>query len=285
MRPPHTSPFGSRRDAGYALLAAVTAVAAFAYIAFEVMAAGQGDVAIVGARVRQASLAAAADAGIYLALRGLGTEDQADRWAIDGRPRQEAFSDYRLTIVVEDERGKAPLAGLNDVQARSMFQWAGATGSRLDDLVDEFRDWQADDPYFHSAAEAAAIAAAPPVRHGPFATVGELAALKDMDVGLFNRIAPSVTTFFEESGPFQTNTASPLAIATMMAQAAPGGDFVLPRVGAPVEQISQGDDNLIGRTLTVRVLAQARDGSQTHRMAIVELTGDTKDPFWIRYVE
>ena len=38
----------ARRDAGYALVAAIMAVAAFAYVAFEVLAAGQG-----GARRRR----------------------------------------------------------------------------------------------------------------------------------------------------------------------------------------------------------------------------------------
>jgi hypothetical protein len=45
------------------------------------------------------------------------------------------------------------------------------------------------------------------------------------------------------------------------------------------------DDRFVGRTLTVRVTARAQDGAQTHRMAIVELTGDTARPYWIRYVE
>jgi len=37
--------------------------------------------------------------------------------------------------------------------------------------------------------------------------------------------------------------------------------------------------------LTVRVVARARDGARTHRMEIVELTGDAATPVWIRYVE
>jgi hypothetical protein len=50
------------------------------------------------------------------------------------------------------------------------------------------------------------------------------------------------------------------------------------------EEISP-DDHLLGRTLTVRVTARARDGARTTRMAIVELTANPAQPFWIRYVE
>jgi hypothetical protein len=35
----------------------------------------------------------------------------------------------------------------------------------------------------------------------------------------------------------------------------------------------------------VRVVARDRSGGQTHRMEIVELTGDKTRPFWVRYVE
>ena len=73
-----------RKDAGYALVAAVTAVAALAYVAFQVLAADQGGVAIVRGRTQQAQLSAAADAGLYLAIHGLAIDDPADRWAIDG---------------------------------------------------------------------------------------------------------------------------------------------------------------------------------------------------------
>ena len=45
------------------------------------------------------------------------------------------------------------------------------------------------------------------------------------------------------------------------------------------------DDRYVGRTLTVRVVARDRDGGQTHRMEIVELTGDKAHPFWVRYAE
>ena len=277
------------REDGYALVAAVTAVAAFAYVAFQALAAGQGSVAIVAARVEQTRLAAAADGGVDLAIQGLADRDRASRWSLSGRPHSIDFGDVNLTIVVADERGKAPLQGLNDEQARALFQGAGATGERLDALVTEFREWQSQDSDSepHQGPPTAAELAFP-VRHGQFETVGELAGLRDMDAALFAQIAPAVTTFFEEDGPFEPEHATPLAIAAMTAQGADSPE-ALANLGeiakqAPDEEIA-GEENLVGRTLTVQVVARARDGAQTHRMAIVELTGDKTRPYWIRYVE
>jgi general secretion pathway protein K len=105
------APRRGERDSGYALVAAVTAVAAFAYVAFEVLAANQGAAALVGGRIGHARLAAAAEAGLYLAIHGLATDDRATRWSIDGRSRDIDFDGVELAVAIDDERGKAPRRG------------------------------------------------------------------------------------------------------------------------------------------------------------------------------
>ena len=284
MRP---RPATSRREGGYALVAAVTSVLAFAYIAFQVLAADEGGIGAVAARINQAKLSAAADAGIALAVHALADPDRGARWSLDGRPHQADFAGDELTIVLEDERGKAPLAGLNDAQARALFTGGGATGDRLDALVTEFRDWQTE---ADTVANAPGVQSGSPVRHGPIRTIGELVGLKDMDPALLARITPAVTVFFEENGPFLPKHASPLALATMNADIEEASASGSPLDGAesaaerPAEELAP-DENLQGRTVTVRVTARDRGGAQTHRMAIIELTGDGRQPYWVRYVE
>jgi general secretion pathway protein K len=284
VRGDERGPGRTQRDAGYALVAAVTSVLAFAYIAFQVLAADEGGIGAVSARIGQAKLSAAADAGIYFAVHALANRDRGARWPLDGQPHDLDFAGDELTIVLEDERGKAPLAGLNDAQARALFAGGGATGERLDDLVTEFRDWQTQD----DTANGAGPPSDEPVRHGPFRTVGELIGLKDMDPTLLAKIAPAVTTFFEETGPFTPEHASPLAVAAMNADIqeaeASGEQGALAPPPSPAEELGP-DDNLQGHTITVRVTARGPGGAKTHRMAIVELTGDSQKPFWIRYVE
>lgn len=279
------------RDRGFALVAAVAAVGAFAYISFEVMAADRGVIAGVSARVEQAHLAAAADAGMMIAIHGLAQEDAAQRWAIDGRTRQILFDGVDLLVTVQDERGKAPLDGLNPAQSRALFEGAGAAGDRLDALVNELRDFQSAEEDSSTdtvapPANAQGLAAAK-IRQGGFRSVGDLMTLKDMDADLYARIAPAVTVFFEESGPFEPTHASPLASAAMAAEELPSQDEQDAQQtednAQPAETIV--DDNLIGRTLTVSVIARDRNKATTERSAIIELTGAKANPYWIRYVE
>jgi len=284
------------RERGFALVAAVAAVAAFAYVSFEVMAADRGVIAGVSARVEQAKLAAAADAGMMMAIHGLGQEDVSQRWAIDGRTRELRFDGIDLQVSVQDERGKAPLDGLNPAQARSLFEGAGATGDRLDALVNELRDFQSaeeDNPASVADATGGGASAAAQgfataqVRQGGFRIVGDLMSLKDMDADLYDHLATSVTVFFEESGPFEPTHATPLAAAAMSAQEAESPEELAAEKSdeneTPEETIV--DDNLVGRTLTLTVVARDRNKARTDREAIIELTGAKPAPYWVRYVE
>lgn len=277
-------------DRGYALVAALVAVAAFGYIAFEVLAADRGQIVGVGARVEQARLEAAADAGMMLAIHNLGDPDPTRHWPIDGRIEAAEFEGTPLAITVQDERGKVPLDGLNPSQARALFEEAGASGDRLDGLVDELRDFQSGDEDSLAAAPAppGQPAPLPPARQGGFRTVGDLMALKDMSIPLFERIAPAVTAFFEESGAFEPRNAGPMARAAMEAEDGPAPDALAQEAGgvdeAPVEATPE-DVSLLGRTLTVTAVARDGRGAQAHRVAIVELTGAKDAPYWIRYVE
>ena len=277
------------REKGFALVAAVAAVGAFAYVSFQVLAADRGVTTSVLARVEQARLAAAADAGMMMAIHGLGQEDVGQKWAIDGRTREVFFEGVDLLVTVQDERGKAPLDGLNPAQARALFEGAGATGDQTDALVAQLRDFQSADEQdmTNTAAAKQAGLAGATVRRGGFRSVGDLMSLKDMTADLYTRLAPAVTVFFEESGPFEPSHATPLAVAAMSAtedQSPETLDAEQASDNAPPEQTIV-DDNLLGRTLTVNVVARGPRGAQTHRAAIVELTGSKAFPYWIRYVE
>ena len=277
------------REGGYALAAALVAVAAFGYIAFEVLAADRGQIVGVGARVERARLEAAADAGMMLAIHNLGGPDPTRHWPIDGRVEQADFDGMPLTITVQDERGKVPLDGLNPSQSRTLFEEAGASDDRLDRLVDELRDFQSADEDSLAPAGAALGQPAPlaPARQGGFRTVGDLMALKDITIPIFERIAPAVTTYFEESGPFESRNAGALARTTMATDEDPpdppaqGSDLA----DQPPVEAAPVDVSLIGRTLTVSAVARDGRGAEAHRTAIVELTGAKEAPYWIRYVE
>jgi len=279
-----------QRDGGYAMIAAIVGIAAFALIAFEILAANRGATASVSAQVEHAKLSAAADAGLSQAIYNLAMQDRTQRWPIDGRPMTTHFGDATLTIIIEDERGKVPINRLNEDQVRSMFAAAGVDGARLDTLVDTFEDWQDDDDEMRTnGAEAPAYASLGiKPRNGDFRTIDELSQLKGMDTALFAKLAPALTVFFGDNGGFSQSTAQPLALAVMLGTGADTPAVIERERELEGERpaLDIADDvNLVGRPLTIQVTARDAMHGTLQRNTIVELTGNKKNPFWIRYID
>ncbi|HZZ90149.1 MAG TPA: hypothetical protein VFE13_17605, partial [Caulobacteraceae bacterium] len=246
---------------GYAIVAAVAALAVFAAIAFAILAAGRGDLADLRGEAAHARLDAAAEAGLAQAIQGVDTDDVTRRWPIDGRARTLSFNGARLTIVIEDERGKAPIAGLSDDQLHRLFTGAGAPADRVEKLVDAYQDWMDPDadPQRHAAelADYAARGLKPPDVAG--ASVDEFARLNGMDPATFAHIRPVLTPYFGASGPFTPKTASPLAIAVMSDVGADDPD-VLERQRelagqAPALAIAD-EKSMTGHAVTIAVRAE-----------------------------
>jgi general secretion pathway protein K len=279
------------KQGGYAMIAAVAGVAAFAFVAFQVLAVNRGDIASVRGEFESAQLRASADAGLAAAIYGLSLPDTSQRWSIDGRPRTFSFAASTLTIVVEDEHGKVPLNRLNEDEVRQLFSVAGATGDQLDQLVDSMQDWidEDDDPRPHGAEAPDYLAQGIKPRNSDFESVGEVALIKGMDSALFAKLAPALTVFFGESGAFSVDTAQPLALAVMSDTKINAPDVIerqreLAGERPALDAAPAPPPNLIGRPLTVRVTVRDTEGGTFQRSSIVELTG-TSSAYWVRFVE
>lgn len=276
-----------RRDAGYALVAAVAALAAFAYIAYAMLAAERGALAGVGADRVQAALSAAADAGLVIAAERL-TGDPRERWQIDSRPYRVGLGTVAITVRIEDERGKIRLNQLDDGQIRLLFESAGATGKRGDELADAFMDWLDDDDEARArGAEAPAYAARGIVpRNGALRSVEELALIRGMDARTYGRIAAAATVFFGNSGGFSPDTAQPLAIAVMTGVGM-GAPQVIARereLAGALPALAIGDPpNIAARPLTVRVVAEDGQGGRLERATIIEFPAGPSRGWVIRY--
>ena len=279
-----------RRENGYAMIAAVTGMAAFAFVAFEVLAIHRGAIASIRGQLEAAQLEAAANAGLSAAVYGLSLQDTSQRWSIDSRPRTMRFGDTTLTIVVEDEHGKIPINRINEDQVRQMFRAAGVQGDRLKELVDTFQDWQDedDDPRPHGAEAPDYVSLGIKPRNDDFATVGELALIKGMDLSLYNKLAPSLTVFFGESGAFSVEDAQPLALA-VLSDTDENSPDVIERQREMAGEKPVFDTapavNLIGRPLTIRVSARDSSGGLYQCSVIIELTGVKGNPYWVRFID
>lgn len=270
------------------MIAALIGLVAFAAIALGLSRDSRSVIDTASAEMAAARLAAAADAGLVLGLAGVATDDQGERWRIDGSAHTLEFEGVRLVIAIEDERGKVPINVITEREARRLFEAAGASGTELASLVAAFLDWRDDDDErraFGAEAPQYAPRGIRP-RNADFRSIDELAELYGMTPAIFARIAPAVTLFFGESGGFSENNASPLALATM----AVGQDGTPQEIQRRRERAGQraafdqgaGTELLRGRLLTVRVAASDGRGGTLRRATIVELTGNPREPYWVR---
>jgi len=275
---------------GYALLAAVGALALFGWIAFTVTAAGRGGVASAGAIVEQARLAAAAEAGLALAVNHLAARNRADRWSIDARPYQERFDGIRITVRIEDERGKIPLNRIDEAQVRLMFEALGLPEDRVAALTDAFIDWRDDDDMARPLGAEAEWYGAAGVRprNGDLRSIDELMQIKGFDPDLYARLSRSVTVWPGMSGAFEPANADPLAIA-VMTRAGMGSPQVIERqrelAGQRPAQSIAPDVELAGRPLTVRVTADHGVEGRMEQATVIEFLRRGSGEWGIRYRE
>lgn len=279
-----------RGEAGYAVAMAVVAAGLFAYLSLLALQTNSGEAAMIGARTDRARLEAAADAGLAMALHGLGMEETSRRWAFDGGARQIHFDGALLTIIVEDERSKVPINGIDDAAMRRLLLGAGVQGRQLDALAACIQDWIDERGFSRTdGAKADAYRAAGAdvlPRNGKIRTLEELLHVRGMTPQILADIAPSLTLFFGEPGTFNEKTATSLAIMTML-----GSSEKVTEMRDLVKTVADGTRpameniatvSLMGRPLTVQVQAVFPNGSRVSHATVVQFTGNRRRPFWVR---
>jgi general secretion pathway protein K len=267
----------SRRERGYAMIAAVAAVAVFGYLSLAAISGGRSAVIAAGAGLARARLTADADAGVALAVHDLGLVDPKRRWRLTDPPRQVEFQGAHLTISIADENGKIPLNFVQRSELRRLFELGGADPSKIDALVDAFVDLRGD-PRPGGARLAAGfprVDARIAAQRGPLSSVEELQLLPDMTPAVYARIAPAVTVHAVTLA-FDPRTASPLALDVMSPSASGAG-------AGPT--LSNEALALAGHTVSVRVDAMDGHGGGLRRTAVVEFTGSPARPYVMRGLE
>jgi general secretion pathway protein K len=269
------------------MVAAVAGIAVFAMMSLALVQSSEGEIMSVSAEVGQAKAAAAADAGIALALNGLLARDRANRWSIDGRKRRVRFDESQLDIRVEDERGKVPLNLLDEEFATSLVETLGfGIGNAADIARDSLLDWiDEDDEPRPNGAEAQfyrGLRLRP--RNGPPQSIDEIAAVRGFTPALVAKMRPFVTVHFG-SGSFDARFGQPLAIGIMQGGGI-GGPAVINRqreLDGQRPAIELGDDfSLEGRPLMIVVEARRTDGTRAERRMVIELTGSSARPYVVR---
>ena len=272
-------------EEGYVLVAAVASIAVFAAMALAMLSATRAAIVTGTAEVDQARAAAAADAGIAIALSGLLVDDPAGRWPIDASPRTVAFAGAQIAIKVEDERGKVPLNLMDEPMAERLLAAFGIEGEQAKNMRDSLLDWlDADDekrPYGAEAPFYAPLGYRP--RNGAFASVGELRRVRGFDRAVVARMLPLLTVNFGR-GNFEPSHAQPVAIEIMMGDegTAEALDRRRELSGQRVAIDTTPAVNLVAHPLMISVVATLPDGARAERHEIVELTGAAIRPYVVR---
>ncbi len=254
-----------RGQRGFALPAAIVALAVFALVALTVVDEGRGRTALLAGRLVQARLSAAADAGIALAIEGVARPGNA-RWPVDGRPHGVNFDGVALQIAVEDERGRLPLNAIDGRLLRALLGALGLQGERREALA--------------RMIEAA--------RQRPFRTLEAMAALPGMDAGLLARLGP-VLSFVPraDAGSVDARYAGPFVRAVLdwapvMERVPDGFPVLLARHQQDRPTAWAADDALAQKIVRITVTAGLGARDRLMRLAVVEFTGDAARPFVVR---
>lgn len=276
-------------EAGYALVAAVITIAVLALMSLSLIDTGRGITLGVLAEAERARLAAAADAGLAHAVVQLSDSNRTQRWSIDGRPRNFRFAGTDMVITVEDERGKLPLNQLADEQVRALFEELGASGRTLDIQTDALLDWLDDDDETRpNGAEIdyyRALRLAP--RNGEMRSVEELILVRGMLSQVLLKLRGKAAAGRNQGVGFDDRFATPLALS-VMSGAGDNSPAVIARerelAGQRVAIDLAEAETLVGRSLTVRVVARRPGGGRFERATLLELTGRSESPYVVRAI-
>ena len=275
-------------DEGYALLAAVAAIAVFASLALAILSQVQGALVLATADIERARADTAAEAGSQLAIQNLIGSDRTARWPLDGRPRQMDFAGSRLMIRLVDQRGKVPLLALDDDQVRHLFQLLGVPDSRLDEVTDSYLDWTDQDDEVRPHGAEAAYYARRKIHpsNGPPQSFEELVMVRGFDPGLVERLRAIATLHFGNGG-FDRRHASAAAIAVIT----DGSENTPEAIDRAREEAGQrsaidiAEPDLPGHTIEIAVEATTPGGGRSRQRQLVELTGSAERPYTVLEVD
>lgn len=276
-----------RADQGYAMLAVVAGIGVMAAVAAGAAAATASRIDTLEAETTNARLAAAADAGVEIALANLTRPGLATRWSIDGRTYNETFNALPIAIRIEDEAGKIMVNRIDGENIGWLMSALGLPQSEVKVLRDSFDDWidQDDAPRKDGAEGRAYFPRGYGARNGPPQSVEELGDIRGFTPALVDRLA-RIATVEVNGAAFDRRYADPLAIQVMN-----DGDGNSPAVierrreiagQRPAFSITDPAD-WKGRVVTVIAAARGPGGAEVQRRVVVEITGKPRQPYILRW--
>lgn len=287
--PPARASAPGSGERGYALVAAVAAIAVFGAMALAIATATRIGIAGGDGELARARADAAAEAGVAIAVQGLTAGDGEMLALLGGRSRQIEFAGAHVTIHVTDENGKIPLNHIEDDTVTQMLEQAGLSGDSLAVARDSLLDWIDDDdqPRANGAETAfyAPLGIAP--RNGSLYSIDELARIRGFTPGLVNQLRPYVTAD-NDTMPFDPDHAQPQALAVMRQGGAETPEVIERQRELAGQQVALEiikPNTIYGHPLTIAVDADAAGAGHAHHDVVVVVTGRPAQPYIIHFAQ
>jgi general secretion pathway protein K len=236
-----------------------------------------------------------AEAGINRAILSLLESDPGRRWRIDGVPQEFEFAGHRMRVSLQDETGKIDLNTTDRELLVNLLISQDLNPQAANELTDKILDWRdpSDAHRLNGAkAEDYRIAGYPyGPRNGAFQTVDELKLVMGMTHDLFKRVEPAITVYSQR--PMINMATAPrealLALPTFDAEKA---DAVLAaRSGEDhPDTVADATTNasptiqplsLFGLAFAIHVELLDSEFSGFAKEAVVRITGDPRQPYWV----
>ncbi len=255
---------------GFALLIVLWSMALLALLGAQVTGAGRAETRLAAALRGGAQLQAAADGAVYETIWHL-LQGGGDYWEPGASTRVLDEAGGRVTVTIEDERGKLDVNQVPPGLLQALFGVLGADRDTASNVANAIADWRAPQPSGNGPDSAlvanyhkSGLAWGP--NGAEFQRLDELRMVQGMTPALYQASLPYFTMALEQ-GPW-LNLAGPVVLAAM---AKAKRDSTL----------SMQDADPRG-PVVLRIVAQAtgRSGAAFTRRALFRLDGTLSGPAW-----
>ncbi len=200
-----------------------------------------------------------ADAAVYLAIRDLcmGPESRID---ISGRPREVDISGKTLTISVQADAGLIDINFAHPTLLAALFEKNGmgpGEAARIADVIETTRKAA---PFYFRRRE-------------------DIRQIEDITPALYEKIAPALTVYSQQA-TVDIATAPPQVLMALPNMDKATVDAILLARETPSGPEGYGQKGYEGQAFSIA--AQGAEG-RVHfsRRAVVRVTGDPRQPYWV----
>jgi len=243
MRLRPSAPVLRRRSSGFALIIVLWTLVLIAFIVVHLTASGRTEIRIASNLVANAVTQAAADGAIFEAIFNQSDPQPDRRWPVDGKARELAIGNSRVTLRLEDEASWINPNSASPALLEALLRLTGSDAESARRLASAIGEWVGSAPAPRPRNvtlpeyQAAGLDYGPPV--APLETLDELGRVLGMTPAILAAIRPHLTLF----GPPQPSaaTADPVVAAALAespqatavsAAAQPPPDVVTTRITA-----------------------------------------------------